>query len=54
MYAFDYFNVMQLSICGKNVSLKIDIYKDFDTMSWGFILKVMSCFSFDDIFLVWI
>lgn len=51
---FEYFNVIQLSDHGKNVAIKIDMDKAFDTMQWAFILKVMSCFGFDDTFLGWV
>lgn len=34
--------------------MKIDITKAFDTLDWGFLLKVLSCFSFNQIFCKWI
>lgn len=52
---FEFFNAMQLSSQGSNVTYKIDIHKALDTMYWDFILKVIQCFGFDDTFLIsWI
>lgn len=36
------------------ITLKVDITKAFDTISWEFILKALSCFGFFDTFCSWI
>lgn len=36
-----------------NVALKIDISKDFDSLSWHFLLKTLLVFSFSDKLCLW-
>jgi len=37
-----------------NIALKIDIHKAFDTLNWNFLLKVLTCFGFNNTFVNWI
>jgi hypothetical protein len=39
---------------GGNLALKIDVSKAFDTINWDFLLKVLKCFGFNDVFCNWI
>lgn len=47
-------NLLDKKAYGGNLALKIDITKAFDTLDWGFLLKVLSCFGFDQTFCHWI
>jgi len=47
-------NLLDKKAYGGNLALKIDITKAFDTLDWGFLLKVLSCFGFYQIFCNWI
>jgi len=37
---------------GRNLALKIDIYKAFDTIEWSFLLRVLKSFGFNEIFVI--
>lgn len=37
-----------------NITLKVDIYKDFDIIRWEFIINVIKCFGFCPLFYEWI
>lgn len=39
---------------GRNLAFKIDICKAFDTLRWDFIIEVLHCYGFPDIFCSWI
>ena len=47
-------NLLDKKAYGGNLALKIDITKAFDTLDWGFLLKVLSCFGFNQTFCNWI
>jgi ribonuclease HI len=47
-------NLLHNKSFGGNLALKIDIRKAFDTLDWGFLLKVLKAFGFNDIFCNWI
>jgi hypothetical protein len=47
-------NVLDKKVFGDNLALKIDISKVFDTLDWGFLLKVLKQFGFNPIFCNWI
>ena len=39
---------------GGNVALKINIRKAFNTMNWKFLIHVLQCFGFNNVFCEWI
>jgi hypothetical protein len=47
-------NLLHNKAFGGNLALKIDITKAFDTLEWSFVLKVLKCFGFNDVFCHWI
>ncbi|MCI03301.1 RNA-directed DNA polymerase (Reverse transcriptase), partial [Trifolium medium] len=47
-------NLMHKKAYGGNLALKIDISKAFDTLDWGFLLKVLHAFGFNSTFCNWI
>ncbi|PNX72820.1 ribonuclease H, partial [Trifolium pratense] len=47
-------NLLHNKSYGGNLALKIDISKAFDTLEWSFILKVLKCFGFNNVFCNWI
>jgi hypothetical protein len=47
-------NLLHNKAFGGNLALKIDISKAFDTLEWPFLLKVLSCYGFNDTFCNWI
>ncbi|XP_057779860.1 uncharacterized protein LOC130998459 [Salvia miltiorrhiza] len=47
-------NCMERSIQGRNMALKVDIRKAFDTLSWDFVEVVLDCFGFPQTFRHWI
>ncbi|XP_057811347.1 uncharacterized protein LOC131025566 [Salvia miltiorrhiza] len=47
-------NCMERSIQGRNMALKVDIRKAFDTLSWEFVDVVLDSFGFPPIFRQWI
>ncbi|XP_057790850.1 uncharacterized protein LOC131007957 [Salvia miltiorrhiza] len=47
-------NCMERSLHGKNMALKVDIHKAFDTLRWDFLLFVLQEFGFSNIFCSWI
>ena len=48
------FNLLDMKNQGGNVAIKIDIAKAFDTLDWGFSLKVLHSFGFSHTFIGWI
>ena len=47
-------NMLSEKVMGGNVAYKVDIHKAFDTLSWKFILLVLTCFGFHPTFVGWI
>jgi hypothetical protein len=47
-------NLLHNKSYGGNLALQIDISKAFDTLEWSFLLKVLRCFGFNDVFCNWI
>lgn len=47
-------NCLGRSTNGDNFSFKVDIKKAFDTLRWGFVDEVLSCFGFPMTFRKWI
>ncbi|KAK2368688.1 hypothetical protein QL285_081866 [Trifolium repens] len=47
-------NLLHNKSFGGNLALKIDISKAFDTLEWSFLLKVLHCFGFNEVFCNWI
>ncbi|MCH82389.1 RNA-directed DNA polymerase (Reverse transcriptase), partial [Trifolium medium] len=47
-------NLLHNKSFGGNLALEIDISKAFDTLEWSFLLKVLKCFGFNDLFCNWI
>jgi hypothetical protein len=47
-------NFLHKKAYGGNIALKIDIKKAFDTVSWRFLIHVLRCFRFNQIFCDWI
>jgi hypothetical protein len=47
-------NVLHKNSVVGNLALKVDIAKAFDTLNWDFLLKVLNCFGFCQIFCNWI
>ena len=38
----------------RNMAIQVDIKKAFDTLDWRFLLKVLKCFGFSDLFGSWV
>jgi len=51
---FEAINILDKKCFGGNLALKIDVSKAFDTLDWGFLLKVLRGFGFNDTFCHWI
>lgn len=47
-------NTLDKTCFGGNLALKIDVSKAFDTLDWGFLLKVLRGFGFNSTFCHWI
>jgi len=47
-------NILSRKAKGGNMAYKIDMHKDFDTLSWPFLLQVLKCFGFHNSFITWI
>ncbi|CAL9010028.1 unnamed protein product [Prunus brigantina] len=47
-------NLLDRKCRGGNVAIKFDIQKAFDTLDWGFILRVLTAFGFGEVFVLWI
>jgi len=43
-------NLLDKKCFGGNLALTIDVSKAFDTLRWDFLIKVLKCFGFNDIF----
>ena len=52
--AADCFHVVRKNKFGRNMAIKVDIRKAFDTMRWDFIVAVLHCFGFSNQFVSWI
>ncbi|KAL6182579.1 hypothetical protein ACLB2K_043998 [Fragaria x ananassa] len=48
------FNLLNSKCHGGNLTIKVDITKAFDTLSWDFLLHVLQAFGFDPIFVQWV
>ena len=48
------FNMLDRKNFGGNIAIKLDIAKAFDTLDWGFLLKVLTAFGFSTVFINWI
>ena len=47
-------NMLSKRVRGGNVAYKVDIHKAFDTLSWNFLLLVLTRFGFHPSFVSWI
>ena len=47
-------NMLSKKVRGGNVAYKVDIHKAFDTVSWKFLLLVLTRFGFHPSFVGWI
>lgn len=47
-------NLLHKKTYGGNIALKVDIRKAFDTINWNFLIHVLQCFGFSQIFCTWI
>ena len=47
-------NMLSKKVRGDNVAYKVDIHKAFNTLSWKFLLLVLTCFGFQPSFVSWI
>jgi hypothetical protein len=47
-------NLLHNKTFGGNLALKIDITKAFDSLEWPFLLKVLKCYGFNEVFCQWI
>lgn len=47
-------NLPHKKTLGGNIMLKVDIAKEFDSLSWNFLLKVLHQFGFNEKFCLWI
>ena len=54
MIASEAINMLHRKTYGGNMAIKIDIRKAFDTINWKFLLHVLKCFGFNQIFCDWI
>jgi len=52
--AFEAINMLSKNVRGGNVAYKVDIHKPFDTLSWKFLLLVLTRFGFHPSFFGWI
>jgi len=51
---FEAINMLSKKVRGGNVTYKVDTHKTFDTLSWKFLLLVLSRFGFHPSFVCWI
>ncbi|XP_057770938.1 uncharacterized protein LOC130990725 [Salvia miltiorrhiza] len=54
MLASEGVNCTERSVQGRNMALKVDIKKAFDTLNWDFVEVVLDCFGFPQTFRHWI
>ena len=47
-------NMLHKRTYGNNLAMKIDIRKAFDTINWKFLIHVLKCFGFNQVFCDWI
>ena len=52
--AFEAINMLSKKVRGGNVAYKVDIHKAFDTLSWKFLLLILTRFGFHPSFFGWI
>jgi len=52
--AFEAINMLSKNVRGGSVAYKVDIHKAFDTLSWKFLLLVLTRFGFHLSFVGWI
>ena len=52
--AFEAINMLSKKFRGGNMAYKVDIHKPFDTLSWKFLLLVLTHFGFHSSFVSWI
>ena len=52
--AYEAINLLSKKVHGGNAAYKVDIHKAFDTLSWKFLLLVLSCFGCHASFVSWI
>ena len=52
--AYEAINMLFKKVRGGNVAYKVDIHKAFDSLSWKFLLLVLTCFGFHPSFAGWI
>ena len=52
--AIEAINMFSKKVRGGNVAYKVDIHKSFDTLSWKFLLLVLTRFGFHPLFVGWI
>jgi len=50
----DKFRIVLVKVRGGNMAYKVDIHKTFDTLSWKFLLLVLTHFGFHPSFAGWI
>lgn len=48
------FNALDKKSFGGNLSIKVDVNKDFNILDWSFLLKALRCFGFYPKFINWI
>lgn len=48
--AFEVANLLDKKTRGGNLDLKVDITKDYDTLNWKFIIKVLKRYGFKFVF----
>lgn len=46
-------NLMEASCIDNNVAVKLDVAKAFDTLNWGFLLRLLIAFGFNATFVQW-
>jgi len=51
---YEAINMLSKKVRGSNVAYKVDIHKTFHTLSWKFLLLVLTCFGFHLLFFGWI
>jgi hypothetical protein len=54
MTASEAVNLLHKKSYGGNLALKIDVRKAFDTVNWKFLVHVLHCFGFNQVFCDWI
>lgn len=52
--ASDGVNCLNCQTHGRNMAIKLDIHKAFDTVDWKFLLAILDAFGFSNTFTTWI